>query len=238
MIVALAGGGGAKLAQGRYLGLRISPDLDTVLYTLAGLANPVMDWGLAGDSTRTFDLLQATTWEALLAAHDRWVADLNWQDHSAHRRRPELRSPQAVLYQVCGRLFDPEDLHRVFAHARWGRVVDQAGFVRFRHWRRYGERGLTGERVAVWPCAERQRLVFRDEPLAQYRVTYQAAKRRRKTVAEERRFDTPHRSPQPPLWAWGADEWLRVLRLSAYAPRRRPTSDQCQAPLFALEGTG
>ncbi len=28
MIVALAGGGGAKLAQGLYLGLRISPDLD------------------------------------------------------------------------------------------------------------------------------------------------------------------------------------------------------------------
>lgn len=65
-IVALAGGvGGAKLAHGlaqslppaqltivvntgddlEHLGLHISPDLDTVLYTLAGLANPETGWG-------------------------------------------------------------------------------------------------------------------------------------------------------------------------------------------------
>jgi LPPG:FO 2-phospho-L-lactate transferase len=65
-IVALAGGvGGAKLADGlarhlssreltvivntgddfEHLGLTICPDLDTVCYTLAGLANPVTGWG-------------------------------------------------------------------------------------------------------------------------------------------------------------------------------------------------
>jgi LPPG:FO 2-phospho-L-lactate transferase len=65
-IVALAGGvGGAKLVDGLaqvlppedltvivntgddfdHLGLRICPDLDTVCYTLAGLANPVTGWG-------------------------------------------------------------------------------------------------------------------------------------------------------------------------------------------------
>jgi LPPG:FO 2-phospho-L-lactate transferase len=65
-IVALAGGvGGAKLADGlaqilppgdltvvvntgddfEHLGLSISPDLDTVCYTLAGLANPTTGWG-------------------------------------------------------------------------------------------------------------------------------------------------------------------------------------------------
>lgn len=65
-IVALAGGvGGAKLAHGlalalppenltvvvntgddfSHLGMSISPDLDTVCYTLAGLANPVTGWG-------------------------------------------------------------------------------------------------------------------------------------------------------------------------------------------------
>lgn len=186
-----------------------------------------------------YHFAQATTWEELLAAHDRWVADFNRQDHGGHRhRRPELRSPQALLHGVCGRLFGPEELHRVFARTRFGRVVDQAGYIRFRHWRLYGERGLTGNRVAVWLYAEHLTLVFRDEPLAQYRVTYQPAKRRLKTVAEERLFETPYRSPQPPLWAWSADEWLRVLRLSAYAPRRRPTSDQRQAPLFTLEGTG
>jgi LPPG:FO 2-phospho-L-lactate transferase len=65
-IVAFAGGvGGAKLADGlaqilppgdltlivntgddfEHLGLSISPDLDTVCYTLAGLANPTTGWG-------------------------------------------------------------------------------------------------------------------------------------------------------------------------------------------------
>jgi LPPG:FO 2-phospho-L-lactate transferase len=74
-VVALAGGvGGAKLADGlarrlapkdltvivntgddlEHRGLFICPDLDTVCYTLAGLANPVTGWGrkdetLAGD---------------------------------------------------------------------------------------------------------------------------------------------------------------------------------------------
>jgi LPPG:FO 2-phospho-L-lactate transferase len=74
-IVALAGGvGGAKLSDGlakilppndltiivntgddfEYLGLYISPDLDTVCYTLAGIANPDTGWGREED---TFNLL-------------------------------------------------------------------------------------------------------------------------------------------------------------------------------------
>ncbi len=70
-IVALAGGvGGAKLAHGlaqilppedltvivntgddfEHYGLYICPDLDTVCYTLAGLANPETGWGRTGES--------------------------------------------------------------------------------------------------------------------------------------------------------------------------------------------
>jgi LPPG:FO 2-phospho-L-lactate transferase len=69
-VLALAGGvGGAKLAEGlaqilgerltvlvntgddfEHLGLRISPDLDTVVYTLAGVANPETGWGLKNES--------------------------------------------------------------------------------------------------------------------------------------------------------------------------------------------
>lgn len=70
-IVALAGGvGGAKLAHGlaqilppedltvivntgddfEHYGLYICPDLDTVCYTLAGLANPETGWGRAGET--------------------------------------------------------------------------------------------------------------------------------------------------------------------------------------------
>lgn len=113
MIVALAGGvGGAKLAQGLYLalppdtltvigntaddfdhfGLRISPDLDTVLYTLAGLANPATGWGIAGDSFRALDLLKRYGAEGWFA-----IGDL---DFATHIRRSELlragHTPTAV----------------------------------------------------------------------------------------------------------------------------------------------
>lgn len=75
-IVILAGGvGGAKLAEGisalvppeqltiivntgddfTHLGLPISPDLDTVMYTLAGVANAETGWGRSGESWRTLE---------------------------------------------------------------------------------------------------------------------------------------------------------------------------------------
>ena len=99
-IVALAGGvGGAKLAHGlaqilppedltvivntgddfEHLGLTICPDLDTVCYTLAGLANPETGWGRAGE-----------TWQAMtnlkrLGAPD-WF-NLGDQDLATHLER-------------------------------------------------------------------------------------------------------------------------------------------------------
>ena len=76
-VLALAGGvGGAKLCLGlakvlepdelqivvntgddeEFYGLHVSPDLDTVMYTLAGMANPDTGWGIRGD---TFDTLSS-----------------------------------------------------------------------------------------------------------------------------------------------------------------------------------
>ncbi len=73
-VVVLAGGvGGAKLADGvaqilppenlsivvntgddfKHLGLTICPDLDTVMYNLAGIDNPTTGWGRQGESWRT-----------------------------------------------------------------------------------------------------------------------------------------------------------------------------------------
>ncbi len=121
MIVALAGGvGGAKLAQGLYLalppdtltvigntaddfdhfGLRISPDLDTVLYTLAGLANPATGWGIAGDSFRALDLLKRYGAEDWFS-----IGDL---DFATHIRRTELlragHEPTAVAATLASSL--------------------------------------------------------------------------------------------------------------------------------------
>jgi LPPG:FO 2-phospho-L-lactate transferase len=57
-------------------GLHVSPDLDTVTYTLAGLADPRRGWGLRGDSFRALQMLgryRQQTWFQLgdgdLATH-------------------------------------------------------------------------------------------------------------------------------------------------------------------------
>lgn len=96
-VVALSGGiGGAKLALGLsrvlapgaltviantgddfdHLGLRISPDVDTLMYTLAGLAHPEQGWGRAGETWNFMAALEALggpTWfrlgDADLAMH-------------------------------------------------------------------------------------------------------------------------------------------------------------------------
>jgi len=78
-VAALAGGvGGAKLADGlaqhlpdedltvivntgddfEHLGLIISPDLDTVCYTLAGLANPTTGWGRSEETWLALDIVK------------------------------------------------------------------------------------------------------------------------------------------------------------------------------------
>jgi len=96
-VAAFSGGiGGAKLALGLYrtlppdclmvvcntgddfehLGLSISPDLDTVLYTLAGIANPETGWGRANETWTFMQALEqmgGETWfrlgDADLATH-------------------------------------------------------------------------------------------------------------------------------------------------------------------------
>jgi hypothetical protein len=58
------------------------------------------------------------------------------------------------------------------------------------------------------------------------------------TVSDPQHFETPHRSPQLPLWALGAGEWLQVLRVPAYARRKRPHGTGTQSALFAPEAVG
>jgi LPPG:FO 2-phospho-L-lactate transferase len=112
-IVALAGGvGGAKMSQGLQAalgpgeltvivntaddfvlyGLRISPDLDTVMYTLAGIADPVQGWGIANDTRQTL---------AAIAAYGRdpWF-QLGDRDFATHILRTELLRGGASLAEV------------------------------------------------------------------------------------------------------------------------------------------
>lgn len=94
-VVCLAGGvGGAKLADGlaRVLapgeltvivntgddferhGLAISPDHDTVMYTLAGIADPEQGWGVAGETWQVMDELARRGEETWFRLGDRDLA--------------------------------------------------------------------------------------------------------------------------------------------------------------------
>jgi hypothetical protein len=129
-------------------------------------------------------------------------------------------------------------LHRIFSATRSARILDRAGYVRFRRWRLYAERGLRGEAVAVWRYGERLTLAFSDEPLAQYTVTDQPDKRHRKAVTAARRFATPHHAPPLPLWELGDGEWLTVLRLPDYAARTVRAAGRGQLPLVVTDDVG
>jgi LPPG:FO 2-phospho-L-lactate transferase len=116
-ILALAGGvGGAKLALGlsrvvtpgqlvicvntgddeTFHGLHICPDLDTVMYTLASLANPLTGWGLDGDTFNTLGMLREYGVDAWFNLGDR--------DLATHIRRTQLLRQGAGLSEATAEL--------------------------------------------------------------------------------------------------------------------------------------
>lgn len=120
-VAALAGGvGGAKLADGlskalgggqlsvivntgddfEFFGLYISPDVDTVSYTLAGLANPLTGWGQVDETWEVFEALSR-------------LGGANWfrlgdHDLALHMERTRLLksglSHTMVTQELCERL--------------------------------------------------------------------------------------------------------------------------------------
>lgn len=166
---------------------------------------------------------KATTWEALLTVHDQWVADFNFQMHWGHRQREDgRRSPAEVLGWVHGRVYTPEDLHRAFHTSRFGRRLDRQGYVRFRHWRMYGEQGLSRKSAVIWLYGETMTVTFADTALAEYHVNYQPDAKQFRTVDEPKLFEHRYHSPQLPLWELGDDEWFKVVRLPSVIRRKRP----------------
>jgi LPPG:FO 2-phospho-L-lactate transferase len=124
MIVALAGGvGGARLAVGlaaalppsdlsivvntgddfEHLGLTVCPDLDTVMYTLAGVSNPVLGWGRRDETWSFMETLGTFGGETWFRLGDR--------DLALHVRRTQLLREgvplSAITHELASR-FDIE----------------------------------------------------------------------------------------------------------------------------------
>lgn len=147
-VVALSGGvGGAKLALGlsrvlppedllvvcntgddfEHLGLCISPDIDTVMYTLAGLANQEVGWG-RGDETWSFmETLGALGGETWFRLGDRDLAV-----HVERTRR--LRAGDtlsAITADLCARLGVPQRVLPMSDDPVRTRVRTDDGWIEF-----------------------------------------------------------------------------------------------------------
>lgn len=154
-VLALCGGvGGAKLAFGlqqalgpaltvmvntgddfTHLGLAISPDIDTVLYTLSGLADPVRGWGRAGETWQFMSALRA------LGGED-WfqLGDLDLAMHVERTRRlasgerlSEVVADTARRLGLAARILPmSDDPVRTMVETPQGRLAFQHYFVRER----------------------------------------------------------------------------------------------------------
>ncbi len=119
-VLALAGGvGGAKLAEGlaailppgaltvavnvgddfEHLGLHVSPDIDTVTYTLADLANKEQGWGLEGETWNFITALERLGGEAWFRLGDKDIAT-----HIERTRRLKSEKLSAVTADFAARL--------------------------------------------------------------------------------------------------------------------------------------
>ena len=152
-VVALAGGvGGAKLAHGlaralpagaltvivntgddfEHLGLPISPDLDTVMYTLAGLANPATGWGQVGETWNFLGALERLGGPAWFRLGDRDLAT-----HFERRRRLAAGETLTQVTAALGRALGigptvlpmTDDRLRTLVQTDAGELVFQEYFV-------------------------------------------------------------------------------------------------------------
>lgn len=121
-VVALAGGiGGARLLDGlaavlppgaltavvntgddfEHWDLHISPDLDTVMYTLAGLAHPERGWGLADESFRALAMIERYGGDTWFQLGDRDLATHLWRTQLL-RAGMRLSAVTERLYRALG----------------------------------------------------------------------------------------------------------------------------------------
>jgi len=83
-----------------HLGLRVCPDLDTVMYTLAGIANPETGWGITGETWNAIDMLGRYGGETWFRLGDR---DLGMHLFRTAALRQGKRLTEIVA-EACARL--------------------------------------------------------------------------------------------------------------------------------------
>jgi transposase len=190
-----------------------------------------------------FAFAKARTWPELQQAHRTWWVNYNTEKHFAHQTRQDGRhSPTAVLRGVLGRTFPEEVLSRALYATQFTRQIDRHGFVKFKHWRFYGERGLVGEDVSVWVYEGNLKVEYQATTLSLYELSIEKDTGKITEVKNARRLETHFRSPQLDLWQLSETEWLLALRRPEPNPRKKlstvlPLARQLPLPLLDALGS-
>lgn len=124
-------------------GLCVSPDLDTVMYTLAGLANEETGWGVRDETWSTGAMLERYGAETWFGLGDR--------DMATHIRRTQLRRGGATLTEataeLCTRLAVPARLLPMSDHEVRTEIRTPAGWLEFQEY--FVKRGQADEVLEI-----------------------------------------------------------------------------------------
>ncbi len=165
---------------------------------------------------------KAQTWEDLLAAHEKWHRDYNFQKQMAHEKRDDgCHSPAAVLGWIKGMQPEPELVYRVFAALCETRTLTKAGYARFRNFLLYGERELAGHKTSINIFQDMLTLEYEKHPLSRYSVEWQPDDTHFLRVGNPHLYDHPYQSPQLPLWELDEVEWFVIIRHAPSVHHRR-----------------
>lgn len=118
-----------------WAGLHISPDLDTVTYTLADLVNPETGWGLRGESRRTLDRLAALGGPSWFMIGDLDLATHLYRTHRLTQGDPLSKITRDLTRQlglVLNIIPVTDDRLRTVVHTDAGELAFQDYFVRRR----------------------------------------------------------------------------------------------------------
>lgn len=184
----------------------------------------------------------ARTWPEIHQAHQSWWQNYNVEHHYAHRERQDGRhSPFAVLREVLGRTIPEEVLSRALYATQFTRQIDRHGYIRFKHWRFFGENGLAGEEVSVWVYEDTLKVEHRATTLSLYSVRFSPDQQQITEVKHAHRLQTHFRSPQLDLWQLSETEWLLALRRPEPVARKKQSNvtvlvEQLVLPEFDATG--
>jgi hypothetical protein len=114
-------------------------------------------------------------------------------------------------------------LSRALYATQFTRHLDRHGYIRFKHWRFFGEDGLAGSEVSVWVYEDTLKIEYQATTLSLYSV-HLSPDQQITEVKNSRRLETHFRSPQLDLWQVSDTEWLLALRRPEPVARKKPSN--------------